>query len=87
MHVILAKSPFTLELLPPIFTDGIGPDDDQTGIYYNVQDSELDKRFLPNECIIEIKDVSIVYIHNLIKSIEEPLNEADYWDGDASYCE
>ena len=87
MKVILAKCPFTSELLPPIFTDSISPDDAQTGIYYEVDDSELDKLFLPNDCIIEIKEVSIVYMHNLIKSIEEPLTEADYWDGDAGWCE
>jgi hypothetical protein len=69
MKVILARSPFTLELIPPIFTEGISPDDDQTGIYYEVDDSELDKMFLPNECIIDIKDISIEDAHKLIKSL------------------
>ena len=66
MFVILAKSPFTLNLMPPIFTEGVSPQDE--GIYYEVDDSEIDRKFIPNDCIICIKQISIEDSHKLIHS-------------------
>ena len=69
MKVILARSPFTLELIAPILTENIIPDNDQTGLYYDIDDSEVDKAFLPNECIIDIKEVSIEDLHKMFSSL------------------
>jgi len=67
MILILARSPITLELLPPIvcqprdFKDG--------GIYYEPIDSE-DVFFLPNESILSIKrDISLEAVHQALSSL------------------
>jgi hypothetical protein len=67
MILILAKSHYTLELLPPIicevrdFKDG--------GIYYEPIDSE-DVFFLPNESILSIKrDISLEAVHQALSSL------------------
>lgn len=67
MILILAKSPITSELLPPIvcqpsdFKDG--------GIYYEPIDSDS-IYFLPDDCVLSIKrDISLEAVHQALSSL------------------
>jgi hypothetical protein len=67
MILILAKSHYTSELLPPIVCDV--RDFKDGGIYYMPIDGE-DIFFLPNESILSIKrDISLEAVHQALSSL------------------
>jgi hypothetical protein len=73
--VILAKRQVTPEgyfkitddLVLPIFTDEIKYTDD--GLYYGVNDSQIDYLWIDKDAIIQIKEVSIEALHKAIQSL------------------
>jgi hypothetical protein len=72
MILILAKSHYTSELLPPIICDV--RDFKDGGIYYMPIDGE-DIFFLPNESILSIKrDISLEAVHKLLSTLENPIH-------------
>ena len=67
MILILAKSPITSELLPPIVCQPI--DFRDGGMYYELIYGD-EVFFLPNECILSIKrDISLEAVHQALSSL------------------
>ena len=71
MILILAKSPRTSELLPPIVCQPV--DFKDGGMYYSFF-SQVDgieyTSFLPNDCILAIKrDISLEAVHQALSSL------------------